>query len=190
MYVTDAPMVLKDRYGFFVTDDFHKVSSLSPALLAQRQEKEQTRTRKWLAMKKHWKRHFFYKRNAPTESNGTVVVVSATETTQSATLSEADEVELMMRQTIQTLTDESILRDHRESRPVYSAVLKRRVRKGIPDALREFAWFEFSDAQRVRQMYPHPDTDIDLSNIPHQVQIFCPSFSFCSSQFVVQFVFN
>jgi hypothetical protein len=50
--------VLKDRYGFFVTDKYHKYLEISVDLKEQRREKESERTRKWMKMIKKWDFYF------------------------------------------------------------------------------------------------------------------------------------
>ncbi|KAJ1390824.1 hypothetical protein B484DRAFT_408903 [Ochromonadaceae sp. CCMP2298] len=46
--------------------------------------------------------------------------------------------------------------------------LKRRVRKGIPDAIRGLVWYRMSDAEQGRLLFPDIDM-IDTSNVPAQV---------------------
>ena len=42
--------------------------------------------------------------------------------------------------------------------------MKRRVRKGIPDALRGFSWYEVSGAKALKEKYPNP-WKIDTSTV-------------------------
>lgn len=118
LYIGDAPIVLKDRYGFFVTDEYHRINSSIPsALQEKRRRKEQSRTAKWLKMKFKWGIHFI------TGSQQSIKV---------------------------------------------SVKLRRRVRKGIPDAMRGFAWYEFSGASAIAERYPNP-VAIDISVVPETV---------------------
>jgi hypothetical protein len=50
--------VLKDRYGFFVTDKYHKYLEVPVDLREKRKEKESERTRKWMKMIKKWDFYF------------------------------------------------------------------------------------------------------------------------------------
>eukprot|EP01039_Chlorochromonas_danica_P011630 gene11630-13041_t len=49
--------VVKDRYGFFVTEDFRKFINLSPEILQARKSKEKERTTKWIKMVKNWEKY-------------------------------------------------------------------------------------------------------------------------------------
>jgi hypothetical protein len=49
--------------------------------------------------------------------------------------------------------------------PYISGLLKRRVRKGVPDSMRGDVWFDFVDAARMQRAYPNPTNDIDISRI-------------------------
>lgn len=117
LYIGDAPIILKDRYGFYVTDEYHRINSSIPSYLQEkRRRKEQSRVAKWLKMKSKWQLHYAV-------SSGSTKV---------------------------------------------SVKLRRRVRKGIPDAMRGFAWYEFSGAAAMAGRYPNPSA-IDISVVPETV---------------------
>ncbi len=108
-----SDFVLKDRYGFFLTDEFHQEREISKEERQKRIEKEIERTRKWVRMLKQWSRYFY--------------------------------------------TDKDIGSS--------TAKLKSRVRKGIPDRVRGYAWYEFLRIQKsVKARVPNP-YDIDTSVI-------------------------
>mmetsp|Transcript_26542 Transcript_26542/g.28945 ORF Transcript_26542/g.28945 Transcript_26542/m.28945 type:complete len:387 (+) Transcript_26542:70-1230(+) len=96
--------VLKDRFGFFVTDKFHKFADVSEEVRAQRKQKETSRTKKWLKMIGKWKKY-----------SG-------------------------------------------------SAKLKARTRKGVPDAVRGFVWYNFAHGDEIRARYPDV-RQIDISKL-------------------------
>ncbi len=96
--------VLKDRFGFFVTDKFHKFADVSEEVRAQRKQKETSRTKKWLKMIGKWKKY-----------SG-------------------------------------------------SAKLKARTRKGVPDAVRGFVWYNFAHGDDIRARYPDV-RQIDISKL-------------------------
>jgi hypothetical protein len=48
---------LKDRFGFFVTDKFHKHKDISSEVKNQRKAKESERSRKWIKMIKNWDKY-------------------------------------------------------------------------------------------------------------------------------------
>lgn len=50
--VQEAKLV--DRYGFYVSDDFHTSLLVSSEEIVQRREKEAERTTKWIKMIKNW----------------------------------------------------------------------------------------------------------------------------------------
>lgn len=50
----DQPTKLVDRYGFYVSDDFHTSLLVSNQEVIQRKEKEAERTTKWIKMVKGW----------------------------------------------------------------------------------------------------------------------------------------
>ena len=52
----------------------------------------------------------------------------------------------------------------------HSSKLKSRVRKGIPDALRSFAWKQLVEIDKVRDKYPCPHTDIDTGGLSSLVK--------------------
>ena len=103
--------VLHDKYGFFLTDTFHKTLGKSPEEVEQRNVKERERTSKWLRMLKKW--DFVCK----------------------------------FRQT----------------------KLKRRIRKGIPNTIRSWAWFHISNSQKYREKYPDL-SKLRVDNIPMKVK--------------------
>jgi hypothetical protein len=51
---TDKEAKLVDRYGFYVSDDFHTSLLVSEEEIVQRREKEAERTTKWIKMIKNW----------------------------------------------------------------------------------------------------------------------------------------
>ena len=102
----------KDRWGFLITDEFHKYLKLTPEQMEERKEKEAERAYKWVKMKKNWPKY---------GHNG----------------------------------------------PKY-AKMKRRARKGIPDAVRGFAWFQMCGADKVSSKYPDPYA-IDIKVVSDQV---------------------
>ncbi len=97
----------KDRFGFWIMDNFHQALSVSDKKIKERKEKESERTKKWLKMTKDWK------------SKG------VTQTRQ----------------------------------------VKRRIRKGVPDALRSFVWCYLAGIKELRAKYPNPTTDIDTKSL-------------------------
>lgn len=52
----------------------------------------------------------------------------------------------------------------------HSSKLKSRVRKGIPDALRSFAWKQLAENDKIRTKYPVPTLDIDTSALSASVK--------------------
>lgn len=52
----------------------------------------------------------------------------------------------------------------------HSSKLKSRVRKGIPDALRSFAWKQLAENDKIRAKYPVPPVDIDTSTLSSLVK--------------------
>lgn len=54
--------LMKDRYGFFLSDEFHQASDLPPAIVKSRKDKETQRELKWKKMAKNWKSLFSYAR--------------------------------------------------------------------------------------------------------------------------------
>lgn len=186
----EALSTAKDRFGFFLNDDFHRAQPVTAALQEQRLQKEQSRQKKWTQMRKQWQRHFRYKHSRPVsslsqEAAQTIVALPhpATESTNSPGGSPskppADETEDLQRQSISTqphrrgLTRISLAppqkRDFIDSEVYFSATLKRRIRKGIPDALRGDVWFDLVDAERVQRAYPQPSRDIDVGNLSRTV---------------------
>ena len=100
--------VLKDRFGFFVTEKHHKYLEVPPEIQRQRKAKEASRTKKWLKMIRQWKKY-----NSPSRIEK----------------------------------------------------LKSRVRKGIPDAVRGFVWYQFAHGETVKSKYPDV-RQIDVTTLP------------------------
>lgn len=102
----------KDRWGFLISDEFHKYLQLTPEQIEVRKIKEAERALKWVKMKKNWLKY---------NSDG----------------------------------------------PKY-AKMKRRARKGIPDAVRGFAWYQLCNAEAVHKKYPDPYS-INVKTVSDQV---------------------
>jgi hypothetical protein len=115
--VLDGDFVLKDRFGFFLTDEFHQEVSLSPEEKEKRRAKEISRTKKWIKMLKNWSKFFH---------------------------------------------EEKEVHDPKAS----VNKLKVRVRKGIPDMVRGYAWYQFIRVKEIqaRVSFPNP-YEIDTSVI-------------------------
>jgi hypothetical protein len=47
----------------------------------------------------------------------------------------------------------------------HTSKLKSRVRKGIPDPLRSFAWIQLSSIEKIRKQHPVPHDSIDLNSV-------------------------
>lgn len=60
--------MMKDRYGFFLSDEYHQASDLPPAVVKARKDKETQREGKWKKMSKNWKNLFVFSRKI----NGTL----------------------------------------------------------------------------------------------------------------------
>ena len=103
--------ILHDKYGFYLSDTFHRSLSKSPEEVALRGAKEAQRAEKWIRMKAKWPFILRYRR----------------------------------------------------------AKLQRRIRKGIPNALRSWAWTVISDAKTYRDLYPDP-SGLDISMVPDKVK--------------------
>lgn len=103
--------VLHDKYGFYLTDTFHKALGKSPEEVAQRNTKETERADKWLRMLKKWDWVCRYR----------------------------------------------------------STKLERRIRKGIPNIVRGWAWFQISGAQNYKNKYPDL-SKLDTNAIPAKVK--------------------
>ncbi len=102
----------KDRWGFLVSDEFHRHLQLTPEEVALRKEKESERALKWVKMKGNWTKYC-------------------------------------------------------ATGPKY-AKMKRRARKGIPDSVRGFAWFQLCGAMKVKKKFPNPWA-IDTTNVSETV---------------------
>lgn len=100
--------IVRDRYGFFVTDEFHKYVSIPPAVIHARKSKEGERALKWIRMIKKWKLYETVPRRFPK--------------------------------------------------------LRRRCRKGIPDAVRGHIWFLLADGEQIQKQFPNLQ-DIDTSTV-------------------------
>jgi hypothetical protein len=61
----DPLSTAKDRFGFFLNDDFHRAQPVSPALQEQRMAKELSRQKKWSTMRQRWQNHFRYNHSRP-----------------------------------------------------------------------------------------------------------------------------
>jgi Mg-chelatase subunit ChlI len=103
--------VLKDRYGFFVTDKYHKFLEVPVEVCKQRKEKESERARKWIKMIKQWEKY---------------------------------------------------------SGPSRFQKLKSRTRKGIPDVVRGYAWYQFAHGDEIKTKYPDV-RQISLDDLPSVV---------------------
>ena len=103
--------ILHDKYGFFLTDTFHKMLGKSPEEVDQRNAKERERTSKWVRMIKRWDFVCKYR----------------------------------------------------------SSKLKRRIRKGIPNTIRAWAWLRISGTQKFRDKYPDPNK-LNVDTVPMKVK--------------------
>jgi hypothetical protein len=146
--------VLKDRFGFFLTDQFHKELSLAPAELDRRRRKEEERAKKWEAMFRKWKK--FDKNEAtallpplsPTHVTTSVPVpVPSTIHSTSLTVVEDRSAAAVEAEPSSLSLPLSLLADPRLSRGLLvidnshnAEKLKERVRKGIPEVVRAEAW--------------------------------------------------
>lgn len=106
---TDAvqEFVLKDRFGFFLSDDFHSDVELPAKIVNARKQKECQRAAKWVKMLKKWE--IFYQ-----EGKG--------------------------------------------------QKMKSRVRKGVPDVVRGYAWYHFAQSGDIQERFPNAFA-IDTSTI-------------------------
>ncbi len=48
------PIILKDRFGFYLTDEFHQFLDLPVEVIQGRKDKETQREKKWMKMMKNW----------------------------------------------------------------------------------------------------------------------------------------
>jgi len=105
--VSNSSYILKDRYGFYVSDQFHQQLQITPDVVKFRRNKETERTKKWLDMIQHWSK--FYKHDKKSKLN-------------------------------------------------------RRVRKGIPDAVRGLVWQRLINIDAVKEKIPNP-YEIDTGSL-------------------------
>lgn len=106
-----------DRYGFFLSDAFHRGAELSEKNILARRKKEQQRERKWIKTINKW--------------------------------------------------DSFIVNDIL----TLPRKVRRRVRKGIPDALRSRVWASMLELEAARRKYsPLPTTEDILKKVPQIVQ--------------------
>jgi hypothetical protein len=102
----DMDRTSKDRYGFFVSDKYHRCSNISMDLSTSRKVVELRRSQKWIRMMHKWQKY----------SEGSK-----------------------------------------------SGKMKSRVRKGIPDDIRGYAWYHFARTDAIEKKYPDPhriDTNV------------------------------
>ena len=109
----------KDRYGFFVSDKFHRCSNISMETSKSRKMVEFRRSKKWVKMMTKWQKY----------------------------------------------TDGP-----------KCTKMKSRVRKGIPDDMRGFAWHHFAHTEAIEEKYPDPhkiDTSVLSEIVKDEVSPFC-----------------
>lgn len=96
-----------DRYGFFLSDEFHQFLKVPLETATKRKAKELERTKKWLKMVKYW-------------------------------------------------GSEHIL--------VKTRKMKQRIRKGIPDCLRGYMWYQLSGARQSKARF-HDLSQLDIASV-------------------------
>lgn len=136
----DMDRTSKDRYGFFVSDKYHRCSNISMDLSTSRKGVELRRSQKWIRMMHKWQKY----------SDGTK-----------------------------------------------AGKMKSRVRKGIPDDIRGYAWYHFANTDEIEKRYPDPhriDTSVLSELVKDEVNYFI-IFSFpytpnSSYHFILPFIAN
>jgi hypothetical protein len=164
LYTGDyLPTNAKDKYGFFVSNNSPKQFHVAPEVQRARDLKEQSRARKWLNMHKYWKSFFSVTKTKEKlkENNQVKLVVHTTDNNNNHhNQSETSDSPNNSNTTLQPRIPEVLTNGYRV---YYSNKLKSRVRKGIPNQFRGFAWYEFSLAEIIATRYPDPAHDIDIS---------------------------